>query len=96
MVGALEGVSDGAPSGPAVAQLQPTGTLVFQFAPDGETNADGEQQIYGGQVTVDQAGTLADPSGQVRLLGSFDLDSCEGAGDWSAGSLTGTWVLHLP
>ena len=96
MVGNLEGTSESSLSGPAVGWLQGSGVLAILFAPEGMLDSDGEQDIVDNlEVTLDESGNITDSSGQIRFEGSFDLYTCEGRGDWSAGTtLAGTWVLH--
>ncbi|HWN66903.1 MAG TPA: hypothetical protein VNM90_04640 [Haliangium sp.] len=107
--GTFTGTSDGGPSnGRILATLrgvfinedgEEAGPLVsFQFVFDTKPNSMGEPSTASASESIMEDGNLAAPATGFRVMGSIDLETCEGSGMWVGSAFLGSgeWRIASP
>lgn len=77
--------------------------LDYEFTFDSKTDDTGTPKSEALQAIMDDGNLVAASGTGLRLVGSIDLDTCEGSGTWRVGSETnlsflgtGEWRLSIP
>lgn len=85
-LGGYSGPFSGSEQGNVTGTLRPRGIFLTTFV----TSAGAFHTVT---ATVTDSGSLASSGSRMVVSGSFDLEACTGAGDWTRGSLAGMFSL---
>jgi hypothetical protein len=107
--GTFTGMSDGGPSnGRILATLRGVyvnkdgedagPVLNFQFVFDTKPDAMGEPSVSNSSEALMADGALVAPGTGFRVMGSMDLETCEGSGTWVGSNFLGSgeWRISIP